>query len=304
MITLPRDFLRGSYPPLITPFRGEEIDYGSFRSLVSSQVEHGSHGIVIGSTSGEPASLTQAERKQLLETALEVVGKRIPVIAATGTQSYADTLDLTQHAEKAGADALLIVTPYFNKPPQRGVVAYYLKLAEHTKLPFLISHVPGHEHLGVTLETVHAIADRAQHFVGIKHAVNDLGYVAQLVDEMGEEFRIFAGLEELSFPMLAIGACGVMNAVGNIAPRRISRLYERTMAGDLATARRMHHELAELNASVFWDTNPIPIKYMMRRLGMLVHNDHRLPMVPADAELARRLDGVLERANLIDQVLA
>lgn len=135
--------------------------------------------------------------------------------------------------------------------------------------------------------------------VGMKHAANDLGFVTRLLDRFGFEFRIFVGLEELSFPMLALGAAGLMNAVGNVAPRPVAELYESVVRGDLAAARKLHFALFELNQAVFFDTNPIPIKYMMKRMGLLPTEEHRLPMVPATPELAERLDGVLRRAGLL-----
>jgi len=142
------------------------------------------------------------------------------------------------------------------------------------------------------------IAARLPTLVGIKQAVNDLGHTSQLLQRFGPEFRVFVGLEELSFPMLAVGATGLMNAVGNLAPRKIARLCEAVASGALSEGRALHFELFELNRAVFWDTNPIPVKYMMKRLGLIAENEHRLPMLPADKSLADRLDAVLERAKL------
>jgi 4-hydroxy-tetrahydrodipicolinate synthase len=150
----------------------------------------------------------------------------------------------------------------------------------------------------VELDTMERIAERLPTLVGIKQAVNDLGFVSQLLDRFGPEFRVFVGLEELSFPMLAVGATGLMNAVGNIAPRKLARLCDAVASGALGEARTLHYELFELNRSVFWDTNPIPIKYMMKRLGLIAANEHRLPMVPADRALEARLDAVLARAKI------
>src|SRR5262249_39341063 len=146
-------------------------------------------------------------------------------------------------------------------------------------------------------ETVAQIADGLPTLVGIKHAANDLGLVSALLAKLGADFRVFVGLEELSFPMLAVGASGLMNAVGNLAPRRIADLYRAVARGDLAEARRLHESLFELNQAIFFDINPIPIKYMMKQMGLLPTEEHRLPMVSATAELAERLDGVLQRAQ-------
>jgi 4-hydroxy-tetrahydrodipicolinate synthase len=242
--------------------------------------------------------LTVAERIRLFEVAVRVAHGRIPVVAAPGGQSLADTLDMVRGAERAGVDALLVVTPYFIKPPQRGLVAYYAAVAERTALPLLLYHIPGRAAVTVTVDTLEQIKTTVPSFVGIKHAVNDLNFATEALARLGMEFRIFVGLEELSFPMLAVGACGLMNAVGNLAPRRVAEMCERVAANDLKAARAIHYELFELNQAVFFDTNPIPIKYMMRRLGLLPANEHRLPMMPATPELERRLDAVLARAGL------
>jgi 4-hydroxy-tetrahydrodipicolinate synthase len=296
--------LKGSIPPLITPFRGGEVDYEAYASMVEFQVREGSHGILVNGTTAEPASLTVDERNRLVDVAIEVAAGRVPVVAATGSQSLAETEVLTDHAVRSGADALLIVTPYYSKPPQRGLIDYYLRLAERHELPWMVYHIPGRTAGSVTLDTLKTLKDRSPTFVGMKHAVNDLGFATECLTSLGHEFRIFVGLEELSFPMMAIGACGLMNAVGNLRPRVLSQLCEAVWASDIPAARALHERLLELNQAVFFDTNPIPIKYMMKRLGLIPENEHRLPMAAATPELEQRLDAVLERAGLLTAVAA
>ncbi len=292
--------LRGSMPPLVTPFRNGAVDYDAYAKLVSFQIENGTHGILVNGTTAEPSTLTVEERNRLVDVAIEVAAQRVPVIAATGTQSLADSRRLTEHAARAGADALLIVTPYFIKPPQRGLVAYYLELASLSDLPWMVYHIPGRAAVSVTIDTLKTLKDRSPAFVGMKHAVNDLGFVSECFAALGREFKVFVGLEELSFPMMAVGACGLMNAVGNLQPRVLADLCEAVWRNDLARAQALHHRLFEINQAVFFDTNPIPIKYMMKRLGLLAANEHRLPMAPATPELERRLDAVLERAGMLE----
>jgi 4-hydroxy-tetrahydrodipicolinate synthase len=299
MIKLEHNFLRGSYPPVITPFRDGKIDYDKFASLLERQVSKGSHGVLITGTTAEPSSLTIDERDQLIRLAAQTVNKRIPVVAATGSQSYEETLDLTRRAEKAGVDALLIVTPYYIKPPQAGLVEYYAALGKQTGLPVMIYHIPGRAAVSVTSSTVARIAERAPNLVGIKHAVNDLELVTELLAKLGADFRIFCGLEALSLPMMAIGGTGTMNAVGNIDPERVAAMCEAVARGDLVEARKLHFELFELNQLIFLDTNPIPLKYMMMRLGLLETPEVRLPLVPLDAERGLILDGALRRAGLL-----
>lgn len=293
------DNIRGSIPPVITPFRGNDVDYDAYAVLIERQVTQGSHGVLVNGTTAEPSTLTLEERNRLVDIAIEVVKKRVPVVAATGSQSLADTLVLTEHASKAGADALLVVTPYYIRPPQRGLVAYYNEVCSRTDLPVMIYHIPGRTAISVTLETVASIREKSPNMIGIKHAVNDLGFCSDLLKEFGDNFRIFVGLEELSFPMMAVGACGLMNAVSNLMPGPVAQMCERVFENDLAGAKKIHYDLFELNKSVFFDTNPIAIKYMMKRMGIILDNSHRLPMVPATPELEKRLDKVLADAGLI-----
>ena len=296
---MPTDRLKGSIPPLITPFRDGAVDYDTFRSLVEFQIAEGSHGILVNGTTAEPSTLTTEERNRLVTIAVETAAGRRPVVAATGSQSLAESRVLTEHAAAAGADALLIVTPYYVRPPQRGLVAYYLELTRGIGLPWMVYHIPGRAAVGVTLDTLKELKGRSPNFVGIKHAVNDLGFVTQCFGAFGSAFKVFVGLEELSFPMLAIGACGLMNAVGNLKPRVLADLCDAVSRADLDRARVLHEALLEINQAVFYDTNPIPMKYMMKRAGILARNEHRLPMVPAAPDLEQKLDKVLERAGVL-----
>jgi len=298
-MALPLQRLAGSIPPIVTPFKDGRVDYDSYAALIEFQLASGTHGILVNGTTAEPSLLTVDERNALVDIAVSIVKGRVPIVAATGSQNLIETRALTEHAEKAGADALLIVTPYYIRPPQRGLVQYYIELTKDSSLPWMVYHIPGRAAVSVTLDTLKELRAKSPNFVGMKHAVNDLNFVSQCLAVLGHDFKIFVGLEELSWPMLCVGACGLMNAVGNLRPRVLADMCEAKWAGDLAKGERLHHELFEINEAVFYDTNPIPMKYMMRRIGLLKANEHRLPMVPATAELERRLDGVLARAGLL-----
>jgi 4-hydroxy-tetrahydrodipicolinate synthase len=304
MIPLRKTFLCGSYPPLLTPFRGGKVDFKKFAELAERQVREGSHGVLVCGTTGEPSSLTPDERTELVKVAVEVVAKRIPIVAATGSQSFAETVEITTRAEKAGADALLVVTPYYIKPSQRGLVEYFVSVGQRTELPLMIYHIPGRAAVSVKTSTVARIAERIPNLVGIKHAANDLELVTELLMELGSEFRIFCGLEALSLPMLVVGASGLMSAVSNLAPARVAALYEAVEQGNLAEARKLHSELFELNQSIFLDTNPVPLKYMMSRLGLLDSPELRLPLVSLEGEHAKILDPILIRAGLLRAVVS
>ncbi len=292
--------IRGSIPPIITPFVNGGVDYRTYASLIEHQIKNGSHGILVNGTTAEPSTLTIDERNKLISIAVEVANGKIPVIAGTGSQSIIETKILTNHAVKAGVDSLLIVTPYYIKPPQRGLIEYYLELTEKIDIPWMIYHIPGRTAVNVTLETMKILTEKSANFVGMKHAVNDLGFVTECLSAFGPDFKIFVGLEELSFPMLSIGACGLMNAVGNLRPSILSEMCEAVWDKDNERGLELHHQLLEINQAVFYDTNPIPIKYMMRKLGIMKNNEHRLPMMSATVELEKRLDMVLRNSGLLE----
>src|SRR5579872_3329973 len=181
------DKLKGSIPPLVTPFRSDEVDYDAYAELVSFQIRNGTHGILVNGTTAEPSTLSIEERNRLVDVAVEVVARRVPVVAATGSQSLAETLRLTEHAAKRGVDALLIVTPYYIKPPQRGLVAYYLEVAKVSQLPWMVYHIPGRTAVSVTIDTLKELRERSASFVGMKHAVNDLGFVSECFAHLGKD---------------------------------------------------------------------------------------------------------------------
>lgn len=300
MLQLDAEFLRGSIPPLVTPFKNGAVDYDAYQRLVEFQIENGSHGILVNGTTSEPSSLTIEERNRIVDVAVEAVAGRVTVVAATGSQSFAETEILTRHAAaKPGVDALLIVTPYYCRPPQRGLVEYYRRLNSLHDKPWMIYHIPGRAAVDVKIDTMREIDRICPTFVGLKHASPDLAFVSDLFAEVNDDLRIFVGLEELSFPMMAVGACGLMNAVGNLRPRPLAQMCQAVWDNDLKRGRELHRALFEINKAVFYDINPIPMKYMMKRIGLLPDNEHRLPLMPATPELEKRLDVVLERAGFL-----
>ena len=304
MMKLPKNFLKGSIPPLITPFKNGKVDYDAYADLVEFQVKNGSHGILVTGTTSEPSTLTTDERNRCVDVAVEAARGKVPIVAATGSQSHAETILLSEYAEGAGADALLVVTPYYIRPPQRGLVAYYSDIGKRTNLPWMIYHIPGRAAVSVTLDTLDQISKACPNYVGMKHAVDDLGFVSKCLDHFGKNFRIFVGLEDLSYPMMTVGACGLMNAVGNLMPKKLAQMCELVWKGNMKAAQKIHYELFEINQAVFYDTNPIPMKYMMKKLGIMPKNEHRLPMMPAPKDLEKRLDGVLKRAGLLKPKLS
>lgn len=298
MIDLQKDALRGSIPPLVTPFKDGKVDYDRLASLVDFQARNGTHGVLINGTTSEPSTLTTEERNQAVTVAVDAARGRLQVVAATGSQSHAESVVLTEHAARAGVDGLLVVTPYYIRPPQRGVAAYFIDLGRRVDVPLMMYHIPGRTAFKTDLATLEQIAEAVPHFVGIKHALDDHSFVTEMLHRFGPEFRVFVGLEEFTFPMMCLGAGGTMNAVANVAPADVAQLCNLVRAGKLEQARALHFKLFDLMKMIFWDTNPIPLKYMMKRLGLLDQNEHRLPMMPATPELEKRIDALIERLGL------
>jgi 4-hydroxy-tetrahydrodipicolinate synthase len=291
-------FLKGAFTPLVVPFRSGEVDYDRYAKLIEWQIEQGTHGLLVNATSGEPTTLTLEEKVRLIEVAVQTSARRRPVAAGIPAESHAEAVALLACAEKAGADALVSVTPYYVRPPQRGLVAFFTDLAKRTNLPFLIYHIPGRAAVSVAAETFEAIAERCPNFVGLKNTDDNLALVSRLMNRLGPDFRIFGGLESTAFAMSALGGCGTMITTSNVAPKRIAELNELCMAGKLHEAQTLAIEIDELMTASFLDTGPIPIKCMMKLMGLIPTNEHRLPMVPATPELEKQLAAVVERYAL------
>jgi 4-hydroxy-tetrahydrodipicolinate synthase len=291
-------WLKGSFPPLITPLKDGAIDLETYGRLIDRQIEGGTHGILVNGTTAEPSTLTVEERNQIVGFAVKHAKGRIPVVAATGSQSLAETLALSQFAEKAGADAQLIVTPYYIKPSQSGLESYFIEVMSRLKTPAMVYHIPGRAGVSMDASTFRAIKARCDNLVGVKHAATDLGLVTELLNDLGRDFRIFAGLEDLCLPMMAVGAVGMMNAVANLDPKSVADLARAVEAEKLEEARKLHFKLFEISRAIFYDTNPIPLKYMLKKTGVIARNEHRLPMKPASPALEKRLDEVLKRVGL------
>jgi 4-hydroxy-tetrahydrodipicolinate synthase len=282
----------GSYTPLVTPFAEGEIDYDAFDASVDRQVRSGSHGVVVTGTSGEPTSLSAAERAALYLRAVAVADGRIPVIAATGSPDQHGTLALTTAAEKSGADAVMVVAPAFVKPSQAGLVEHFRTVASSTELPVLLYNIPGRAGISIEADTVKRIVDACPNVVGVKHASADLDYVTDLLLSLGADFQLFCGLESFSYPFLALGGCGLMNAVGNLLPGRVAALCEAAQRDDHHEALQIHRELFAINRAVFFETNPVPLKAMLSLWGA-GSAEVRPPLSQLDATTAERVAAVL-----------
>ncbi len=293
------DFLRGAYCPLIVPFHDGKIDFDTYGRLIERQIAERTHGLLVNATSGEPTVLSVEERGQLVEFAVKTANGRRPVCAGTASESLEATAALIDRFDKAGADAVLVVTPYYSAPPQRGAAAYFATLGERTRRPFLIYHIPARAGFALAVDTLAAIKDAVPHFAGLKNTDTDVGFVTGALARLGRDFRIFAGLELPTLPMLGIGGCGMMITASNVAPRQVAQLYDTFANGDIDGAIALNLKLYPLFRGVALETSPIPVKYMLKRLGVIENNEHRSPLVPASPEVERQLDKVLAGIGLI-----
>lgn len=291
--------LKGSIVPLVTPFLSDgSIDETRLRSLIEFQISKGSHGISVAGTTGEPSSLSLDEREWLLETTVSTVDKRKPVVVGTGTNNLKETIRLTGSAEEKGADAALVIVPYYNKPSQRGLIDYFTQVAGTTRLPIIIYNIPGRTATNMEPETVRSIRDANSNIVGIKQSNRELDQVTRILLECGTDFLVYSGIESLCYPMLSIGGAGHFSATANILPGEVADIFNFVAQGRWEEARKLHLNLFRLNESIFWDTNPVPLKCAMGMMGM-IDNVLRPPLVPLSESLSLDMRRLLSDYGLL-----
>ncbi|WP_376792951.1 4-hydroxy-tetrahydrodipicolinate synthase [Thermoflexus sp.] len=293
------DRLRGSLVPLVTPFRNGAVDWEGFVGLVEWQIASGTHGLVITGTTGEPSALSFEERVALYRLAVEGARGRVPVIAGTGTNNFEETLRLSQAAQAAGVDALLVVVPYYVRPSQEGLFQYFKGIAERVDLPVILYNIPGRTAAHLEIDTVARLREACPNIVGIKEANKDFEHINRLLHRMGTDFLVYSGIELLCFPVLAIGGAGYVSATGNVLPDRVARLYDLAAADRWREARDLHYQLLPLNDALFIETNPVPAKTALAMMGK-ISPEVRLPLAPMRPENVERLRQVLKGYGLIE----
>lgn len=292
------DRLRGSIVPLVTPFRNGQFDEAAFRDLIEWQIASGSHGISITGSTGEPSALSLEEREYVIETAVKAVRRRVPVVAGTGTNNFDETVRLTTFAERAGADAALVMVPYYNRPSQEGLYQHFSAVVERVSLPIIIYNIPGRTAVNMEPETVARVIRARKNVIGVKEANKDFEQVTRLIDRCGRGLMLYSGIEALCFPLLALGGAGYISATGNVMPEKSAELYNLVAAGRWEAARDLHYEMYALNEALFWETNPGPVKYIMGLMGK-IQPELRLPLVLPSEENQRRLCQVAQRYGLV-----
>jgi 4-hydroxy-tetrahydrodipicolinate synthase len=283
---------------LVTPFRGGAVDESALRRLVRHVLAGGADGLVPAGSTGEAATMGAAERLRVLEVVLEEAGGRVPVMPGTGTNCTETTVALTREARQAGAQAALVVTPYYNKPTPEGQIAHF-EAAARVGLPILMYNIPGRTGVNMTVETMLTLG-RLPEICGVKESSGSVEPVSELVAgaaERGLDFAVMSGDDPLALPSLAVGATGLISVVGNVAPRETREILSHFAAGRSAEAARAHARILPLIRALFLETNPAPAKALLAHLGML-HNELRLPLVPVRPATEARLREVWQKLGL------
>jgi len=276
----PPNTLRGSIAPVVTPFTADgKLDTDGLRTLIAWQLESGSHGISLGGSTGEPSAQTVQERIAAMDIAAEQIADRVPFLPGTGSAMLDETLELTAHAQEIGADAVLVITPYYARPTQEGLFAWYDTVAgEHPDLPVLIYNVPSRTAVDIAPETVARLRAKHANIVGIKETTRDFEHFSRVLHLCGRDTVVLSGIELLCLPLLALGGTGFVSAVTNIAPQAVAHMYEAWQAGDQDTARDLHYALHPLVDLIFTETNPTPAKWVLHQAGLLASAHVRPPL--------------------------
>lgn len=274
--------ITGAITPLVTPFRDDgALDLDTIGTLVDWQLERGTHGISVGGSTGEPTSQTVAERIAVMRAAATAIAGRVPFLPGTGSALMDETLELTAEAQRLGAAAALVVSPYYSRAQQDGLFDWYSRVAsEFPDLAIIVYNVPVRAAVDVNPATVGRLRRAHENIVGIKETTKDFEHVSYVLDECGTDFVALSGIELLCYPMLCLGGSGHLSCVGNFAPVPCAELYDAFAAGDHDRARRLHYDLHPLVDAAFTETNPVPAKWIMHRMGLLPSAHARIPLAP------------------------
>lgn len=293
---------KGSNTALITPFRNGAVDEKALADIVEWQIREGTHGLVPVGTTGESPTLDYDEHKRVIEITIATAAGRVPVIAGTGSNSTAEAIELSQHAEKAGANGLLIVTPYYNKPTQEGLYQHFKAINDAVDTPIIIYNIPGRSVVDMSVATMARLYE-LKNIVGVKDATANLARVSQQRQAMGADFCQLSGEDATALGFMAHGGHGCISVASNVAPRLCSQFQEACMRGDYKAALALQDLLLPLFDAMFVETNPGPVKYAVSRLGLCTE-ESRLPMVPVSAETKRIVDAAMVKAGLLDAAKA
>ena len=289
---------QGSFVAMVTPFKNGKVDEAKLRELVEFHVSHGTDGLIPCGTTGESPTLSHDEHRRVVETVVEAARGRIRVISGTGSNSTSEAIDMTKHAERAGAAGALVVNPYYNKPTQEGLYRHFRAVAESVAIPILLYNIQSRTAINVETDTMARLARDVKNIVGVKEASGSLDQMSQVIAACGPDFSVLSGDDNITLPLLAIGGSGVVSVIANIVPRETADLVHAALEGDWKRARDLHYRLFPLARAAFLETNPIPIKEAMAMAGML-EPEFRLPMCRMSDANREKLRAILKPYGLI-----
>jgi len=287
----------GSLVAIVTPFRKGKVDERALAELIEWQIAKGTSGIVPCGTTGESATLSHDEHNRVIELTVEVVRRRVPVIAGTGSNSTDEAITLTRHAKQAGVDGALLITPYYNKPTQEGLYLHYKAIAEAVDLPLVLYNIPGRTGVNMLPATI-ARLSAIQTIIGVKEGSGSVQQASDIVQMCGDRLTVLAGDDSLTLPMMAVGGKGVITVTANILPAEMAGLVQAFAEGRVEEARGLHFKLSPVFTALFYETNPIPVKEALGLMGR-IDPELRLPLCPMGQDTREKLIGVLKEAALI-----
>jgi 4-hydroxy-tetrahydrodipicolinate synthase len=289
--------LQGAITAIVTPFKDGKLDEGAYRELIEFQIRGGINGIVPCGTTGESATLSHEEHKRVVEACVDQVKKRVPIVAGTGSNNTAEALELTRHAETAGADYALLITPYYNKPTQEGLYQHFKTIAQGSSIPIVVYNVPSRTSVNLLPETAARLAE-FKNIVAIKEATGDLKQCAKIVELCGDKITLLSGDDFTVLPLLAIGGKGVISVVSNVVPEDMAGMCAAFFKGDLKTARKLHYKMWPLMEAMFYETNPTPAKTALKMMGKIT-GEVRQPLCPLSPANEDKLRQVVQKYGLI-----
>ena len=290
--------LRGSITALITPMLDGNVDEKAFASFVDWQISEGTHGLVPVGTTGESPTVSHEEHRRVVEIAIEVADKRVPVIAGAGSNSTAEAVELAKFAEQAGADAVLSIVPYYNKPNQEGMFQHFSAVARAVGIPVILYSVPGRTVVDLTVDTIARLHEAHANIIGVKDATADLGRASLQRDKLGKDFILLSGEDITALAFNAHGGHGCISVTSNIAPRLCAQMQELSLAGDFKGALLVQDKLVHLHKNLFLEPNPTAVKYAASRLNRCA-NELRLPLVPVARATEEAVDFAMRHAGLV-----
>ena len=293
-----RPTFQGSIVAMVTPFRNGKVDEAKVRELVEFHVQHGTDAIVPCGTTGESPTLSHDEHRRVVELVIEAARKRVAVIAGTGSNSTAEAIGLTTHAKQAGADAALVVNPYYNKPTQEGLYRHFRAVSESVDLPIILYNIAGRTAVNVETDTLVRIVRDCPNVVGVKEASGSLDQMTQVILACGPDFSVLSGDDNITLPLMSVGGRGVISVIANFVPRETADMTHAALSGDWKLARELFLRLFPLSRAMFLETNPIPVKEAMAMMGML-EPEYRLPMCRLSDANRTRLRGILAQHGLV-----